>query len=155
MKLTVEQLREKGFVEMPSGAFIKQYSNNQTELVPKTLVATSPPKKRIRQSSKPRLNKLETEWLEVLKLRFGESIIRSQSIRFELATGLWYKPDHVVFIGGLDSQDRSIRAFECKGPHAFRGGFENLKMAARAWPFIRFTLVWKENGQWKEQSVYP
>jgi hypothetical protein len=114
---------------------------------------TTPPK-RIRQSSKPRLNKLETEFKNLLEV-WGGSFITAQAMRFELATGLWYKPDFVVFPGKLDSQDPRIRAYEVKGPHAFRGGFENLKMAARQWPDVQWILVWKEDGAWKEQVVLP
>ena len=44
---------------------------------------------------------------------------------------------------------------EVKGPHAFRRGFENLKMAAHKYPWIKWVLVWKENGEWREQTVLP
>ena len=113
----------------------------------------NPTPKRIRQSTKPLLNKLEADFFEALKYRW--KIIVPQGMRFRLANGLWYKPDFVAFPHGLESQDIRLRAYECKGPHAFRGGFENLKMAATTYPQIRWTLVWKEDGQWKEQGVLP
>lgn len=109
--------------------------------------------KRIKQCSKPLLNALESEWLGVLALR--HKIIACQSLRFMLANGLWYKPDFVAWPVGLESQDTRMRAFEVKGPHAFRGGFENLKMAAHKYPQIKWTLAWKEDGQWCEQQVLP
>lgn len=111
------------------------------------------PPKRIRQSSKPLMNKLESEWLEVLKTRFR--IVTTQSLRFMLGNGIWYKPDFVAWPTGLESQDLRMRAFEVKGPRAFRGGFENLKVAAHQYPQIKWTLVWKQDGQWKEQVVLP
>jgi len=111
------------------------------------------PPKRIRQSTKPLMNKLEQEWFEVLKLRF--TVIMPQSLRFMLGNGVWYKPDFVCWPAGFDSADPRMRAFECKGPFAHRGGFENLKIAATKYPAIRWTLAWKENGEWKEQLVLP
>lgn len=114
----------------------------------------SKPAKRIRQSSKPLMNKLEEQWFEVLKRRFG--IVLPQSIRFMLGRGVWYKPDFVCWPVGFDSQDPRMRVWECKGPHAFRGGFENLKVAAHKYPHIQWNLVWKnEVGQWCEQTVLP
>jgi hypothetical protein len=111
----------------------------------------NPTPKRIRQDTKPLLNKLELEYWGVLKRIYteGPDRIICQAIRFQLANGLWYKPDFVVFTyAGPD-------CYEVKGPHAFRGGFENLKMAARLYPFLKWKLAWKENGIWKEQVVLP
>lgn len=108
---------------------------------------TPKPAKRIRQSSKPVLNKLEQEFLDWLeRVEPGHGYI-PQSVRFKLANGLWYKPDVVSF--------DLITCWEVKGPYAYRGGFENLKMAAHQYPIIIWKLVWKENGQWKEQIVLP
>ncbi len=117
----------------------------------KELVAPLP--KRIRQSTKPLINKLESEWFEVLKHR--HRIICAQSLRFMLGNGIWYKPDFIAWPVGLESQDTRMRAFECKGPFAHRGGLENLKVASHKYPHIKWTLVWKENGEWKEQTVLP
>ena len=103
--------------------------------------------KRIRQSTKPLLNKLEQEFLERLEMTLNVKVY-PQSMRFMLARGLWYKPDFVIL-------SPHFMAFEVKGPHAFRGGFENLKMAAHQYPQIHWRLVWKENNQWQEQTVLP
>lgn len=111
------------------------------------------PPKRIRQSTKPLMNKLETEWHDMLKLR--HRIVVAQSLRFMLGNGIWYKPDFIAWPSGLESQDIRMRAFEVKGPFAHRGGFENLKVAAHKYPQIKWTLVWKEDGKWKEQTVLP
>lgn len=151
MKLTVEQLRDKGWQEQPDGTFRKK---GYLPMMPPPAVICQPSPKRIRQSSKPRLNKLETEFLGMLKERFhpATSCIRDQAMRFELANGLWYKPDFVVF---FPHEERLPWCFEVKGPKSWRGGFENLKMAARCWPMFSWSLAWKIGpGDWKEQVVY-
>jgi hypothetical protein len=111
------------------------------------------PSKRIRQSTKPLLNKLEEEFLEHLQTIWLTSRIQSQSIRFKLGNGIWYKPDFVVPMVGHTCE--ALVAYEVKGPHAFRGGFENLKVAASLYPWIKWILVWKEDGEWREQEVLP
>lgn len=112
-----------------------------------------PPPKRIRQNTNPLMNKLEQEWFEVIKCRFR--IIVPQGLRFMLGNGAWYKPDFICWPTGLESEDIRMRAFEVKGPHVFRGGFENLKVAATKYPQIKWTLVWKQDGKWQEQTVFP
>lgn len=114
---------------------------------------TKPPRpgKRIRQASKPLMNKLEEEYCREFlddKIHLGYTTI--QGVRFMLARGLWYKPDFVVW-------KPEVKCIEVKGPHVFRGGFENLKMAAHQYPWIKWILVWKDpqNGQWVEQTVLP
>lgn len=116
-----------------------------------------PAKKRLRQSSKPRLNKLETAWLAELKRRHPEAWIHDQAIKLELAHGMFYKCDFFVIKRDLDFAEGPmwITAYETKGPKVFRGGFENLKVAARAYPWIKFVLVWRDAGVWQEQHVLP
>lgn len=106
------------------------------------------PKKRIRQDSKSLLNKLEMEYYNLLKLTDVKHL-RLQAKRYKLANGLWYKVDFTGIIDGRET------AWEVKGPHAFRGGFENLKMAASCWPEVCWRLVWKEHGHWQCQEVLP
>ncbi len=120
----------------------------------KESMPSAKPAKRIRQDSKPLMNELETSFHERLKDMFPcnqvtTNDVTTQAIRFRLGNGIWYKPDFVVF-----SQD-GIRAYEVKGQHAFRGGFENLKVAASLYRAIRFKLVWQDGHQWKEQEVLP
>jgi len=137
----------KGFVLNPDGS----YSKPKRGADPAAQAQSPRPAKRIRQDTKPLMNKLEAEWLN-----FGLSaprdeawFVMSQAMRFKLANGLWYKPDFVV------RKPATISAYEVKGPHAFRGGFENLKMAATTYTWIKWFLVWKENGTWQEQEVLP
>lgn len=112
------------------------------------------PAKRLRQSAKPLLNKLEAEFLRYLTAllsaggKEGPRIL-SQAKRFKLANGIWYKPDFTAIVKGVEV------AWEVKGPHVFRGGFENLKVAASAYPEVTWLLVWKDGGEWREQHVVP
>lgn len=112
---------------------------------------TPKPAKRIRQSSKPLLNKLEQEWFDVLLIRYPShaKAIRPQTIRFKLGNGIWYKPD--IWCPTLGTWGC---CWEVKGPHSFRGGIENLKVAASLYPEIKWVLVWKDKG-WQEQEVLP
>lgn len=104
-------------------------------------------KKRMRQDPKPLLNKLETEFRNVHEATTGHRLI-PQAMRFRLANGLWYKPDFVQF-----SHDSMPVAFEVKGPYAYPGALEKLKMAATTYTQIRWVLVWKESGKWVHQEV--
>lgn len=117
--------------------------------MPTQVLKTRPrPGKRIRQASKPLMNKLEQEYYDrFLSWKDSTLSICVQSVRFRLANGLWYKPDFFTNAPNV--------GIEVKGPHAFRGGFENLKMAAHQYPWIKWVLVWKENGEWCEQTVLP
>lgn len=122
-------------------------------------------RKRLRQSDKPIMNKLETRFYEeqlvpdyVLK---GEAV-HIQAVRLELARGIWYKPDFFLPAafsrmpaGGGKGRHRGALAYEVKGPKVFRGGFENLKVAARVHPWITFYLVWEDEktGRWDRQEI--
>lgn len=165
MNLTAQQLMAIGYtlVDDPCNpgrtTWVKSRNAPQTHAkAPQSdsmVVGATKPPKRIRQSTKPLLNKLEEEFAGVLKYRFPTGYVCAQCLRFKLGNGICYKPDFVAWPAGFDSQDPRMRAFEVKGPHAFRGGFENLKVAASLYCAIKWTLVWKEDGQWKEQTVLP
>jgi hypothetical protein len=107
------------------------------------------PAKRIRQDQKPIMNRLEQEYFEHLREYFPSWFIAVQAMRFRLGNGIWYKPDFVMFDPNV------LTAYEVKGPHAFRGGFENLKVAASLYRHIQWFLVWKDCGEWKVQEVLP
>ena len=110
-------------------------------------------KKRVRQSSKPLMNKLEAEFFNHMKCQYLEigygSEILAQALRFRLGNGIWYKPD---FVQIRPSGRWTI--YEVKGPHAFRGGLENLKIAASQYPLIQWVLAWKEGGEWVTQEIF-
>lgn len=105
-----------------------------------------PAKKRIRQSNKPELNKLEGEYQRILQRTNPDAV--AQSIRFKLSTGMHYTPDFFSF--------RQMTAWEVKGKKAWEDSLIKLRMAAKVWLYIRWVLVWKdERGQWQEQHVLP
>lgn len=122
-------------------------------------------KKRLRQDSKPRMNKLEERfYLEKLMLDYREETVLIQAVRLELARGIWYKPDFFLPAafsrmpsGAGSGRHRGAIAYEVKGPKVFRGGFENLKVAARVHTWCRFFLVWQDedDGSWQRQEVLP
>ena len=107
----------------------------------KSMLAAEPLKapKRIRQSNRPLLNQLEMEWFEELKSQHPQWNIRAQSLRFRLGNSHWYKPDFTC----ITPAEHIPMAWEVKGPHAFRGGFENLKVSANLYPeWIWIISMW-------------
>lgn len=105
---------------------------------------------RVRQETKPRLNKLESDWLAVLRVTYPGVTIHSQSWRVEIASGAWYKVDHCAVIDGRWT------AWECKGPSKTKGcakGLLALKVAAKEFPEVHWILVWREDGHWKQQTI--
>lgn len=141
MNPTADQLRARGIGE----ATIRRTMAAQFQPTPMNPF----PPKRIRQSAKPLLNKLETEWRDYLVRQLPGVTIHEQALRFRLANGLRYTPDLAAFFEG------ALMCWEVKGPFAHRGGFENLKMAATVYPDIEWTLCWKANGEWQTQKVLP
>lgn len=108
--------------------------------------------KRLRQSRKPLENELEKRWRAELEQRHPGVAFHPQGKRYRLANGSAYTPDITAIIAGQET------AWECKGPKVFRGGFENLKMAAALWPEVKWILVWEEvpvSGPWHEQEILP
>jgi hypothetical protein len=107
--------------------------------------------KRIRQD-KP-INKLEKELL--MRLQGHGGIVGSRfyphGIRFKLANGLTYEPDIIE----VHSFSNRFIAHEAKGPFAYDGALDKLKMAAHEWPSVSFWLHWKKDGQWLAQEVFP
>ena len=97
------------------------------------------------------MNALETEFHESLKRRFPGQDFHPQAKRFKLGNGIWYKPDFSA--SGKNFSCECV--WEVKGPHAFRGGLENLKVAAHQWPETDFYLVWKDDSGWKQQLINP
>jgi hypothetical protein len=112
---------------------------------------------RIRQHVKPKLNQTERDALEWLKRDYQMAYdLRPHAIRLELANGCLYTPD-IIGSPTAHNPDPYIRAWEVKGKHAWDDSIVKLKVAAREWPSIRFTLLWRErkHGPWLEQEVLP
>ncbi len=161
--MTLDHLREKGFVMNQDGSFSKPLAGGMGESHShKFLASRQPggdaaepgqrmaPASRIRQDKKPLMNELEQAWFNVLQLRYPCVPIRPQAKRYKLCSGAWYKPDMTAIINGVET------AWECKGPNVVKGvakGLLALKFAAHEWPEVDFWLVWKDQREWKEQKI--
>ena len=115
----------------------------------------TPPKKRLRQSTKPLMNKLEAEFYGHLTRTLLPSMVLVQAISLRLGNGISYRPDFFTPTVACMGDYHFGTFYEVKGPKVFRGGFENLKVAAHTYPFFVFALVWLDDGQWQEQIVLP
>lgn len=128
--------------------------DEELEYIAALTAKPKPKKKRIRQSVKPLLNRLEAEFLRKLEKTLPSAITKlySQSVRLRLANGLTYTPDFFVF-----HRHGSPWAYEVKGKHAWDDAIVKIKCAATTYPYITFYMVWKDkqSGQWQEQHVLP
>ena len=109
----------------------------------------SKPKKRLRQSSKPLLNKLEMEFDTYIYDHFPLNDYWAQAFTLAIGNGVRYTPDFVV------KQQGSLTAYEVKGPYARDDAKVKLKVAARLFPCFRWILVSKMDGQWVFEEVLP
>ena len=94
------------------------------------------------------MNQLETDWLQVLKIRMPNVNWRYEDIKLKLRGGSTYLPDFVGLVNGV------VMIYECKGQHRFREkGIYKLRLAAEQYPEFLFTLVQRQTDGWKE-TVY-
>lgn len=108
--------------------------------------------RRIRQRTKPMMNRLEFEFYRMQSTCANIMNIRTQAITFLIANGVRYTPDFTWRERGTNL----TFAIEVKGPKAFDGSLEKLKMAAHEFPDWKWFLVWKDkDGIWREQEVLP
>lgn len=103
---------------------------------------------KLRQSSKPLLNKLETAFRDKLKRDNPDHWLAEQAITFRLANGVRYTPDFITF-SGLRGY---INAYEVKGYMRDDAGVK-LKLAAKLFPWVKWVLVWKEKSEWRHQVI--
>ena len=108
----------------------------------------SPSKKRIRQQSKPLMNKLEQEAFFKINSEHPDWTIRHHCLTFTLANGVRYTPD----ICGIDPNGR-VHCWEVKGPKIWDDAVVKIKVAASHWNEISWTLIWKEGGRWSGQPI--
>lgn len=121
-------------------------------------VSDAPRPARIRQSSKPLLNKLEQRYLGHLKAaaclrtEVPEELhwIGAQCFTLRLANGCKYTPDFWTF-----NDDGKLQAMELKGPHTWEDSIVKLKIAASLYPMFEFYLVrWdRDKCAWVEKLV--
>lgn len=122
--------------------------------------AKSPGKPRIRQNSAG-LNKTEQAFFEFLQRGNPHRIHLAQSITLKIANGCRYTPDFITVCdcgSGTEMPEHpqvsQIRAYETKG--FFRDDAAvKLKVAATAYPWIKFHLVTRKKGEWIIQEILP
>lgn len=123
---------------------------NARQIFKKDLEGASLSTKRIRQSGKPLMNKLESEWHQYLC--YGDvKCLRPQAVKLKIGTNAFYKPDFSGFVGD------KLTLWEVKGnkgKNIDRGKLA-LKVAAFQWPEFDFILVWKQDGAWQAQRILP
>lgn len=159
MRITPEQARKIGLAQDAKGNW-RDTPWTAAGVNVASLDIIAPAKKRIRQSSKPLMNKLEQDWFNYLSRTLPADIrLRAQAKKYRLANGSWYKPDMTATTLDLGPALWRETAWECKGPKQMKGisrGMLTLKFAASAWPEVRFVLVYKdESGNWKQENVLP
>lgn len=125
-------------------------------------VATSPlptapalekPKARLRQRTKPLLNRLETAFLARLEHQYQHGAkILSQAITLKIGNGVRYTPDFVVVTQRKDF-GIGIEVWEVKGPHSWDDSIVKLKVAAALFPWIAFNLASGNAGTWRIQQI--
>ena len=147
------KLRAK-FPNAPDSFFRRQLADAIAMRAPQVVAG-----KRIRQDDKPLMNKLESQWFEILSAQFPNyPRPRAQAKRYKLANGAWYKPDITSSLWPVEGEGYKESAWECKGPSCMKNvarGLLTIKFAAAQWPEVVFYLVWKERGEWKQQRVLP
>lgn len=116
-----------------------------------------PPKPVIRQSSKPKFNKTEAAFGAWLRAKYPDAFIVEQDITWRIANGSRFTPDAVAFhpfIGTIDAYEVKP---ERRRDSRWMTDDSRLKLlvAAKTFPFIRWHLAWKQNGNWVTQQIIP
>jgi hypothetical protein len=115
------------------------------------IVVTGEP--RLRQKTAPKLNKTETAWRDYLRTQYPTDTIHEQAITLQIGNGVRYTPDFIVtYPAGLATEGVCVMAYEVKG-HMRDDAAVKLKVAARAYPWIGFTLVSRKGGTWQTQEI--
>jgi len=107
------------------------------------------PAKRIRQDSKPTMNKLEQAWFEKIKQDLFTAKVYVQAMKFKLCNGVTYCPDFVVV-----QHAGHMICYETKGFMRDDAAIK-IKMAAKEFPNFTWILAWKESNEWKTQTIFP
>lgn len=110
---------------------------------------------RVRQSTKPLMNKIESEYFAILNvqnLTFPRP--RAQAKRYRLANGVTFTPDITASSWPEDQEPPCETAWEIKGVHSWDDAMVKIKMAAHEWPECRWFLCWKDTaGAWQKQRI--
>jgi len=106
------------------------------------------PAKRVRQSSKPLMNKTELRWAAELKARqIGYVLEQAITLRLDPPFKS-YRPDIAVVCAG------EVRFWEVKAPHRFaQKGIAKAALAAKTYPQFEFTLAMWDGKRWEETKL--
>lgn len=112
--------------------------------------------KRIRQNEKPLMNKLESDWFNILNAQFPNfPRPRAQAKTYRLANGTKFTPDVTASIWPDAGGPAKETAWEVKGKHSWDDSIVKLKVAASVWPEVNWWLCWKVKGVWQTQKILP
>lgn len=119
-----------------------------------TVTISIKPPKRIRQSSKPLMNKLEQRCFD--HLCKTQRPLHAQAVTFRLANGVRYTPDIISFDYPWRNVDHCTVAWEVKGPWFTDDAIVKLKVFAAAYPNILVLLAFEDEptGIWLFQEVF-
>lgn len=109
--------------------------------------------KMIRQTAGDGMNKTERAFRDWLAASFPEAKIYRE-VSLPIANGVRYKPDFLTARRIDPSGSHYVAAWEVKGFMRDDAAVK-IKVAAKAYPWIHFSLVWRKNGKWKMQEVRP
>jgi hypothetical protein len=145
-----------GYVQNSDGTWSKPKNLTSTERTIGTMAESK--QSRIKQSHKV-ATKLHRDWglyLKSLSRSKSESVYE-ESITLSLCNGVRYRPDWIVVKTAPQwdmtfSDAFEITAYECKG-FMRDDARKSLLFAAKEYPWIKFVLVWKEEGAWKQQEI--
>lgn len=102
---------------------------------------------RVRQSHK-QPSKIHRDWGDYLRRLEWPVHIHEEAINLRLCNGVNYRPDWIAV-----HRSGAVTAFECKGGFMYDDARKSLLFAAKTYPWIRFMLVWRQNGQWQQQQI--
>lgn len=114
------------------------------------------PAKRIRQSTKPLMNKLERRCFDFLQRGLEDKRLIAQGVTFKIANGVRFTPDIFCFNWYWRGEYKPV-AWEVKGPWFTDDAKVKLKVLASTYPQIVVLLAWEdpEDGMWEVQQVLP
>ena len=95
-----------------------------------------------RRSAAERMNRTERAYSEMLSAGGLEWVY--EGLSFRLDDGTWYRPDFLVF------GDGGLEVHEVKGAHIWEDSIIKFKWARQRFPMLRWHLLQKANGEWKE-----
>jgi hypothetical protein len=115
--------------------------------------STAPSAKMIRQAAGDGMNKTERAFRDWLVASFPRAEIHRE-VSLPLANGARYKPDFLTAQRLDSSSSLYVAAWEVKGFMRDDAAVK-IKVAAKTYPWIHFTLAWRKNDAWKMQEVRP